>query len=488
MTDISGSGSPQKIYDVLIVGAGPVGLATAIGLRKRGITNILVIDQASEFRKVGQVVDLLPNGLKAIKYTDSEAYEKIKETASKAHQPLVEKKSSSSPNEVKKEKPAAKKGKWIQKNLQGEITLSIPTDFESWFERYGEGRVSLSWFDLQTTLRNLLPPDIVQANHRCVHVEEEDGWVQVNTISDASTSRNPFAHWEMMPSNVDPSDSTQANQESDHQKSLYAKLVIAADGVNSTIRQLLYSKTDLRQWAQPQYSGVAAIGCFGINNIPISMIEELKAKCFQGDPFVTLHNNSIKLDSQDLEQLRLVLMRRPDNTIGYLLHASIDLDSWKDKSPSELIELGVKALKNGDFPSICTKLLRLSNPEKIIHRLYYIHPVTTPVDSQIAWSHGRIVLLGDAAHAMPPFIAQGANQGLEDAALIATEITKLIQENSLDNKNKIADAFNKYEKVRRPFMEKVQAATMKSTPWEQKEWEDFNEILHRREFPSSFAI
>jgi 2-polyprenyl-6-methoxyphenol hydroxylase-like FAD-dependent oxidoreductase len=57
-----------KVYDVLIVGAGPVGLATAIALRKRGIDNILVIDRARSFRQVGQVVDILPNGLKALRY------------------------------------------------------------------------------------------------------------------------------------------------------------------------------------------------------------------------------------------------------------------------------------------------------------------------------------------------------------------------------------------------------------------------------------
>ncbi len=40
----------NKIYDVVIVGAGPVGLATAVGLRKRGIDNILVVDQTRAFR------------------------------------------------------------------------------------------------------------------------------------------------------------------------------------------------------------------------------------------------------------------------------------------------------------------------------------------------------------------------------------------------------------------------------------------------------
>ncbi|NJM88465.1 MAG: FAD-dependent oxidoreductase, partial [Hydrococcus sp. RU_2_2] len=62
--------SPEQVYDVLIVGAGPVGLASAIALYRRGIKNILVIDRASEFRRVGQMVDLLPNGLKSLKYID----------------------------------------------------------------------------------------------------------------------------------------------------------------------------------------------------------------------------------------------------------------------------------------------------------------------------------------------------------------------------------------------------------------------------------
>ncbi|MBP0015767.1 MAG: FAD-dependent oxidoreductase [Roseofilum sp. SBFL] len=62
------------IYDVVIVGAGPVGLATAIGLQKRGLENILVIDKTREFRQVGQGFDLLPNGLKALKRIDPDAY------------------------------------------------------------------------------------------------------------------------------------------------------------------------------------------------------------------------------------------------------------------------------------------------------------------------------------------------------------------------------------------------------------------------------
>ena len=44
-------------YDIVVVGAGPVGLATAIGLQQRGISNFLVLDQTRDFRRVGQVID-----------------------------------------------------------------------------------------------------------------------------------------------------------------------------------------------------------------------------------------------------------------------------------------------------------------------------------------------------------------------------------------------------------------------------------------------
>lgn len=38
------------------------------------------------------------------------------------------------------------------------------------------------------------------------------------------------------------------------------------------------------------------------------------------------------------------------------------------------------------------------------------------------WQHGRIVLLGDACHAMLPYQAQGASQAMEDAAVLAEEL------------------------------------------------------------------
>ena len=63
------------------------------------------------------------------------------------------------------------------------------------------------------------------------------------------------------------------------------------------------------------------------------------------------------------------------------------------------------------------------------------------------WFSGRLVLLGDAAHAMPPNLGQGANSALVDGVVLAQELARAPS---------VKDALVGYDKRRRPLARRVQ--------------------------------
>jgi salicylate hydroxylase len=74
------------------------------------------------------------------------------------------------------------------------------------------------------------------------------------------------------------------------------------------------------------------------------------------------------------------------------------------------------------------------------------------------WNAGAIALLGDAAHAMLPFAAQGAGMAIEDAAVLA----KCLGETAGDNVAAIAPALERYARMRRPRVGRVQRMARQS--------------------------
>jgi len=71
-----------------------------------------------------------------------------------------------------------------------------------------------------------------------------------------------------------------------------------------------------------------------------------------------------------------------------------------------------------------------------------------------SWGRGPVTLLGDAAHPMLPFLAQGASMAIEDAAVLAHELARLP-----DDRNA---ALRHYETVRRPRTARVQRASRRA--------------------------
>ncbi|MDU6833263.1 MAG: FAD-dependent monooxygenase, partial [Bradyrhizobium sp.] len=74
------------------------------------------------------------------------------------------------------------------------------------------------------------------------------------------------------------------------------------------------------------------------------------------------------------------------------------------------------------------------------------------VPEGIAWTAGNVALLGDAAHAMLPFAAQGAGMAIEDAAVLA----KTLSEARPDGPGAIEGALQRYARLRRPRVGRVQ--------------------------------
>ena len=73
------------------------------------------------------------------------------------------------------------------------------------------------------------------------------------------------------------------------------------------------------------------------------------------------------------------------------------------------------------------------------------------------WTRGTIALLGDAAHAMLPFAAQGAGMAIEDAAVLAKCL-----EGTADDSEAITAALKRYARLRRPRVTRVQRAAKRN--------------------------
>jgi len=86
---------------------------------------------------------------------------------------------------------------------------------------------------------------------------------------------------------------------------------------------------------------------------------------------------------------------------------------------------------------------RLRRSRTMLRGAVYVRP---PLDR---WAYGRVALLGDAAHAMAPFQAQGAAQAIEDAVVLAACLRST-------DEGSVPQALQRYEQIRRPRTTQVQ--------------------------------
>lgn len=75
------------------------------------------------------------------------------------------------------------------------------------------------------------------------------------------------------------------------------------------------------------------------------------------------------------------------------------------------------------------------------------------------WTLGRLTLLGDAAHAMLPHMAQGTNQAIEDAMALATLLSRAPRAN-------VQQVLMRYQDLRRDRTARVRRYARTNGIWE----------------------
>jgi salicylate hydroxylase len=202
-----------------------------------------------------------------------------------------------------------------------------------------------------------------------------------------------------------------------------APVVVGADGIHSTIRALVLGPES------PRFSG--SIAYRGL--VPAERVEHLR---------LPRYSNGWLGPQRHFVHYYVGAGARLLNFVAIVPAGDWRVESWS--------ATGEVADALAEFDGWHETVRTIIGAADRTHRwaLYDREPLET-------WSVGRITLLGDAAHAMLPFMAQGACQAVEDAAVLARCLGGV-------GGVGVPAALSEYETIRKPRVWDVQRASWRN--------------------------
>jgi salicylate hydroxylase len=193
-------------------------------------------------------------------------------------------------------------------------------------------------------------------------------------------------------------------------------VLVGADGIHSPVRRILFGPE------HPRFTGCVAYR--GL--VPVERLRELElevtAQVWMGPGRHFVHY--------------LVSSQRLVNFVAVVEQDTWTRESWTDRG--ELAD--ALAAFDGWHPQV--RAIMAAVDETFVWALFD----RTPLER---WSAGRVTLLGDACHAMLPFMAQGAAMAIEDGATLAA----CLAAGGAD----VAASLRRYELLRIPRTSRIQA-------------------------------
>jgi 2-polyprenyl-6-methoxyphenol hydroxylase-like FAD-dependent oxidoreductase len=182
-------------------------------------------------------------------------------------------------------------------------------------------------------------------------------------------------------------------------------LLVGADGIHSVIRQALFPDVALRYSGQTCYRGIATM------ELPASLVRT----CWE----VWGGESRFGLSALGLQQV--------------YWFAPVTAPAGRAEQEGILSEQLTE--RSAGFPAPIPAIIAHTPVGEIIRTdLYDLSPLKR-------WWQGKVVLLGDAAHAMTPNLGQGGAQAMEDAFVLADKLASC---------RSLSEAFREYERLRMP--------------------------------------